>query len=304
MTNTLSAFANLNKYVLTSWIVTAFIFLIDVCWIIIGHFLFSVHSLYILLAIVLFLCLLLYFYSRIRHRPHFILMIRVTILLLIFTACGATFSYLVVTTNLPLADHWLVGVDHFFGFYLPSIVKWINHHPWLNLFLMICYQSSFPQCIFLILYCGFIGAQRVLDDFMLQFILAAFITIMLSAWLPAAGPFVWYDYPMDKAQSSFIHHFYALREGMKILTLEHAEGMVTFPSFHTTLALITTYAFRHQHKIIFLLIALLNFFVIFSTLTTGWHYLADVVGGIIVFGVVLLLEKIMQREKKFSLRKK
>jgi len=51
------------------------------------------------------------------------------------------------------------------------------------------------------------------------------------------------------------------------------------------------YTFRHERKLIFIPILLLNGLMIFSCLSQGGHYLMDIFGGIAVFGVVAGIEK-------------
>ena len=59
------------------------------------------------------------------------------------------------------------------------------------------------------------------------------------------------------------------------------QGLVTFPSFHTSLAIITTYAVRGI-RFVTLPVAILNGLVIVSTLPEGGHYLIDVIAGAII----------------------
>jgi membrane-associated phospholipid phosphatase len=70
-----------------------------------------------------------------------------------------------------------------------------------------------------------------------------------------------------------------LREGVRTaVTWRGAEGLITFPSFHTTWALLLAWAFRGRPRW-FVPSAVLNAAVIVATLTTGWHYFADVAAG-------------------------
>ena len=105
---------------------------------------------------------------------------------------------------------------------------------------------------------------------------------------PAAGPFATYGYEPNAVQGRYLEHFHALRDGARTLvTWRHAEGLITFPSFHTTWALLLATAFVHRRRI-FIASAILNGAVIISTMTTGWHYFADVLGGVAVYVIVML----------------
>ena len=65
------------------------------------------------------------------------------------------------------------------------------------------------------------------------------------------------------------------------LRWKDVDGLITFPSFHTTWAVLLALAFLRRRRLL-PLFATLNVIVIVSTLTTGWHYLVDVLGGIAV----------------------
>ena len=66
--------------------------------------------------------------------------------------------------------------------------------------------------------------------------------------------------------------------------------LVTFPSFHTTWAILLAYAFRGRRRW-FIPAVILNAAVIAATLTTGWHYFTDVIGGVLLAVAVIWLTK-------------
>jgi membrane-associated phospholipid phosphatase len=73
-----------------------------------------------------------------------------------------------------------------------------------------------------------------------------------------------------------------LRSGpAAVLDFRKMEGLVTFPSFHTVLAIITAYAFR-GFRLLALPALVLNGAVIVSTLPEGGHYLVDVLAGALI----------------------
>lgn len=64
-------------------------------------------------------------------------------------------------------------------------------------------------------------------------------------------------------------------------------GLVTFPSFHTSLAIITAYAVRGI-KFVATPVAILNGIVIISTLPEGGHYLIDLIAGAIISTIAIV----------------
>lgn len=67
-----------------------------------------------------------------------------------------------------------------------------------------------------------------------------------------------------------------------MLDFGHVQGMVTFPSFHTVLALLVPFALR-GYRWVFWPAVTLNAVVLVGTLTEGGHYLTDVLGGASIF---------------------
>ena len=100
-------------------------------------------------------------------------------------------------------------------------------------------------------------------------------------------------YQLRVDQQNFLQHFHALRAGeFPVVSMSNLEGLITFPSFHTTWALLVAYAFRH-YRWFFLPMVLLNLAVVVATMTTGWHYAADVLGGILTAAVAIGIAKLI-----------
>jgi membrane-associated phospholipid phosphatase len=58
-------------------------------------------------------------------------------------------------------------------------------------------------------------------------------------------------------------------------------GIVTFPSFHVVLALLPVLALWPR-RVLRPFLALVSAAICLSTLTTGWHYATDGIGGLVV----------------------
>ena len=88
------------------------------------------------------------------------------------------------------------------------------------------------------------------------------------------------------AKAHTLEQLRGLRSGeQRTIGFRDAEGLIAFPSFHTIWAILLALAFRHRRRLFVVAVAL-NLVVILSTLTTGWHYLSDVLGGGLVVGLV------------------
>ncbi len=207
----------------------------------------------------------------------------------VFTAGYTLLMYSVSTLNAPLVDQQLMNFDKACGVSLPAIVEWAKANPGITGWLQLTYDSLLIQTALVVTVLGMRGKRVPMEQFVMQFILSTLIVLLALTFAPALGPFHAYGYELNGAQERYMEHFTALRDGsMTRLTLSEAEGLITFPSFHTTWAIILAWAYRRD-LLLFVPLSLVNLAVIFSTLTTGWHYFADVVGGVLVAVVVIWL---------------
>ena len=142
----------------------------------------------------------------------------------------------------------------------------------------------------------FSGNAYRLSEFLAVLALCSMFTGVLMVLVPAAGAYVQHA----PAQALFSHlgthagmwHFQTFQslrhDAIPLIDFSKSEGLVTFPSFHTVLAIITTYALRDL-RILFWIILALNSLVIVSTVPEGGHYLVDVIAGILVAGVSIII---------------
>ena len=177
------------------------------------------------------------------------------------------------------------------GVHLPSIVEWSREHETLNRLFNMSYVSVLPSTLLAIIVLGMDRNLKRLQAFVMQFMVAGLLTTFVFFFLPAEGPFVSYGYSLRPDQMRFLNHFHALRAGeFPVVSMDHLEGLITFPSFHTTWALLVGFAFRYYRWLAVPMFAL-NLMVVVSTMTTGWHYGSDVVGGILTAVVAVAVSR-------------
>ncbi len=216
------------------------------------------------------------------------------ILPLVFT--GVLFEYIATSADFPLLDRSLDAVDRAIGFDWSSFLATANAYPSVSAVLVFAYWSTGPVLLGTLLILCFRGDVYRLSEFLAVLALCSLCTGVLMVLVPAAGAYVQHA----PAQALFSHlgthagmwHFQtfrSLRDDLTpIIDFSKSEGLVTFPSFHTVLAIITTYALRDL-RILFWIILPLNLLVIVSTLPEGGHYLVDVIAGILVAGVSIIV---------------
>jgi membrane-associated phospholipid phosphatase len=218
-------------------------------------------------------------YYRARGENAFVLCLTTLAQIVAFAASYIALMYTLATLALPLADVRLAAFDARRGLQVPLLREWAVAHPPVAMLLGVAYDTLLYQTALVVAVLGLKNDRRRLTGFVWMFVLSALIALGLFIVLPAAGPFVMYDFALSPDQAIFLEHFESLRDGSRtVVSFRGAEGLITFPSFHVAWAILLTWAFRGR-RLLFAAAAIVNLLVIVSTMTTGWHYFADVLGG-------------------------
>ncbi len=213
-----------------------------------------------------------------RRVEQFRLCLSALLLLVLFSAGFVVLTYLAARLSPPLIDGCLAGCDARLGFSTANLVAWQGRHLAVGVMLNAAYDSLLPQTAATVALLGLLGRRQPLEAFLRRMMLAAVLVLALFLLLPAVGPC---GASPSASQAHYLDHFLALRSGLRSgLSLADTEGLITFPSFHTVWALLLVAACPRPVKAFSVV---LNAAVIVATLTTGWHYLADVLAGIVVF---------------------
>ncbi|HEV3006962.1 MAG TPA: phosphatase PAP2 family protein [Pirellulales bacterium] len=221
-------------------------------------------------------------YYRRRGEARFVLCLVSLAQVLAFVACYTVLMYVTATAASPLADGPLAAFDAACGLEVPAVRAWAGAHPFAEILLGLAYDTLLYQLALIVIILGLLGDQRPLESFVVQFALGALLTLVVFRFLPAEGPFSAYGFEPSASQARYLEHLRALRSGeRRLVSFEGAEGLITFPSFHVTWAMLLTLGYRHR-RWLFVPFAVLNTLVVASTMTTGWHYFADVLGGLAV----------------------
>jgi membrane-associated phospholipid phosphatase len=235
-----------------------------------------------------------WFYRRWRSDPRLASALTSTAQVVAFAAVGAPLSYLAASTNLPLHDHALDAIDRALGFDWTAMLAWMNARPLAFDLLRPIYLSLTLQMTTVVLCLAFTGRLVWLRVYMLAFILAALISIAVSAVLPSVG--AWPYYGLNQAASPHVLPtvstswpvFHGLRDGtFRSLVAVGSEGIITFPSLHAALAVIVVGALWPL-PIARWLFLILNAVMLIATPIDGSHYLIDVLAGIVLAVLCLM----------------
>ena len=205
--------------------------------------------------------------------------------------------YLATSAALPLQDARLASLDQILGFDWLGFLMLANSSRVVSWVLVAAYHSALPQLILLYLLLSFGGRERQLAEFITLSSITSVAVGALMVIVPAAGAYAHYHPQRElfdgfSADAGMWHYetFVMLRtQATPLLDIGKMEGLVTFPSFHTVLAIIAVYAVRGM-RFVALPAAILNGIVIVSTLPEGGHFLVDVLAGAIVavLGIALV----------------
>lgn len=216
--------------------------------------------------------------------------------LIAYTHVGAALSYAMTALDWPLLDPQFAALDRHIGFNWVGYLSWTAAHPSIARGLRAAYFSSMYQTAAVIVALALLGQIQRLIAFLWLFILTSATVIVLSGLLPAAGAFVYHE-PAAALRAVVgldagvwhLDQFEALRRGsLTVIDFSKLEGLVTFPSFHTALAMICAWGFWTVRCARWPMAAL-SAVIIASTPSIGGHYLIDVIGGAALTVVAILL---------------
>ena len=191
-------------------------------------------------------------------------------------------------TPFHVIDPMLKAFDNSLGFHTDHILVFMHAHPTLNHISWKIYNTIVDQFIITLLLIGLLGENKAYNRLIMHLLIAILLTAPLIFFFPSVDPAFSYKgllaTPVQLANVKFffqIHHFISIKKSIP-------GGSINFPSFHVIWTLILTYSLKRR-KWLFYPSCVYSFFLILTTMTTGWHYLADVLGAIAIFSVCILL---------------
>jgi hypothetical protein len=221
---------------------------------------------------------------------------------------GITFGYLHIVPmfiaarmNVPLSDSLLARMDKAIGLEVPQVLEFAHNHPTLTAVLNASYDTLLFLIVLAIMLPPVCGKMRIAKEYAIGSLVAAMIALPLFAMFQALGPWTYYDFAPNAGQEEYIKTFLALKaEASSTIDFGYHNGLITFPSFHAVLAVLAGVALW-QFPYIRWPALILSTMIVISTLTTGWHYVADVLGGLVVAGISVTAAKAYSRlENRFS----
>lgn len=193
--------------------------------------------------------------------------------------------------NTPLRDAELARADAWMHVDVRSILGWADGH-WMGGFIDRSYPYLFPMLMAALLLPALTGRVRAAREFLTGNLLAFAIGMPLFALVPAVGPWYGYHFAPNPGQADCQHSLMLLRTpGPYSL---QPFGVVCFPSFHVIWAVLCVCALWSIRPLR-IPAALAAGLVVLSTLTTAWHYFADVLAGFLVAALAMAASRALGR---------
>jgi membrane-associated phospholipid phosphatase len=215
---------------------------------------------------------------------------------LVVTTVLLPLTYLAATMGFPLLDDRLAHLDAMLGFDWDTAARWVAQWPMID-WVLLCAYDSMPLQAAAVLLIGSLkrpGDQN--SEAIWLLIVSLLITCAIFAFTPALGK-------IGHVGTEYLNILADIRSGnWSVLSYSRAEGIVTFPSFHTALAIMFTYVVRHDRWAL-AVFAPLNALMILSVPTVGGHYLVDLFGGAAVAAIsILVVQSLRQRIAERTIR--
>ncbi len=164
----------------------------------------------------------------------------------------------------------LLQIDQVMHFHVLSLMQWTYSARWLAEFSWTIYLLLFPIVFITPLILALFNEEKQIDIYFSAFILSLLIGYVIYYFFPTSSP--------AAVLKSSEFAFCQVQVVAQFQAMHHYHHV-----FHPCSGLIA-YAFKNIKKI-FYPVLIFSALVIFSTLATGWHFLIDVIGGIILAAV-------------------
>lgn len=204
-------------------------------------------------------------------------------------------EYYLATSPLPLHDDLLITIDRALHFDWAAMCNWVAPHAALHRALSFAYFNLASETCLVVLVIVLFYPRRA-RRFSTALIVSSALTIPFLWIFPASGPFIALsDLPSYCISDAVIapQHYMAMRtHGFAAVDAASLSGIVAFPSYHATAAILLTYMMRGI-PFAFPMAAAFNALMIAATPLIGGHYAVDVIAGAVVAAATIgVLERL------------
>lgn len=201
---------------------------------------------------------------------------------------GGVISLMGLRLHLPLVDQSLLDLDRSLGVDTPRLVEWAAAQGEWPATITMSYNYTVPVLCFSI-FAQALAGRRV-ETWRAAFcFMGSLLTVCLvSIFTPAKGLGTWLSADvLSQLPGGAARYFWPSFDQFyggadAVLTLSAIDGVVSFPSFHTVMGLITVTLWRKSPVGFGLALAWFLQMMI-GTIPLGGHYVADLIGGALIW---------------------
>lgn len=217
------------------------------------------------------------------EKPRLSLVVQTFSTMFVITIAIEFLTMAVQLTPMPLYDHAFARFDAMLGINVAAIKQWmVAHQPLYRLFVWI-YESLNVQLILGPLLLALLLQRRSLQVFFVAILISTLVGFTIYYVIPTTDPAAIYK------STHFLPGEYAIINRYAEIHQHRPAygclgGLIGFPSFHVIWACCTAYAYRRV-KSLSLPMLVWSALIIFSTMAVGWHFFADVLGGLVIIAI-------------------
>jgi hypothetical protein len=215
-----------------------------------------------------------------------------TLLWVIFTNAGEVLTYIAAACGGHTHDAELAAVDAALGFDWSAWFNLLAPHRALRFALWLGYLSLLPQILISVIYFSLRNLDWLNYELLLNNLVSLLLATALFLFFPALGH-------QEIGRGPDLPVLLALRGGGALsFDMSQLQGLISFPSYHTVLAVLLTYA--HRHSPLLLPVAIVNGVMVVSIPTFGPHYLIDIVAGAIVAALSIVATAVVDSARPIA----
>jgi PAP2 superfamily len=205
----------------------------------------------------------------------------------------APLTYVAASADFPFQDATLAALDRALGFNWPGYIGFMSSSDTMISGAIFAYSMIRWPVFGIPVALGFAGRYRRLQEFTLALALSLIATTVISALVPAIG--IYDEKAISGSHAIFqspaylaqLHDLPAVRNGsLRELDLLKLAGIVTFPSFHATSAVIFFWSLWSVWWMRPIAIVSMGAMLVVTPFVGG-HYIVDVIAGIAVAVVAI-----------------
>lgn len=191
-------------------------------------------------------------------------------------------------------DYILIRLDYWIFNNYPGLVVERIENPFLTEVLQIAYLSYYFLPITLGVLLKIKRDEKGFDKSLFMILLCFYLSYIGYILFPALGP----RYSMNHLYSGELEGLFLFDHIQRILN--HLEGIKrdAFPSGHTAIALTVLVLAYHYHRGFFYVTLPVVVMLVFSTIYCRYHYVVDVLGGIVLAILTFLIGQWVYGTKK------